>query len=166
MPTKRVRYFTGQRLGPEEFRAEQDYHRQTRRRLVRALFGWGVVSGLRVSREAGGAGRVVVGPGAAVDASGELLCVGPEERLVLPASGTRLHVVLEYAEEPCDPAPRRGDEPDAPVEFTRTLETFRISLQAEPARDALVLARLVRRTSGWQLDRTFRRRGLARQRRS
>jgi len=161
---KRVHFFEGRLLTADDLRDEQEYHRETRRRLVRALHGWGVVDGLRVGREAGDPNGIVVAPGTAIDPRGELLCVGLAQRLALPAQGTRLHVVLAYAEEPCDPAPSIASSGEGDSPFTRTRETFRLSLEAEPPGDAVVLARLVRRKADWRLDRTFRRRRLARPR--
>jgi len=47
MPTlRRVNYFAGRLLTAEDFRAEQEYHREKSRRHNRRLHGSGVASGL------------------------------------------------------------------------------------------------------------------------
>jgi competence ComEA-like helix-hairpin-helix protein len=77
-PRKRVRYFTGLVLGPEEFQADQRYFMARDERHQRALHGYGVVSGLAVTPRADpdtGAPQVVVAPGQAVTPRGASVCV-------------------------------------------------------------------------------------------
>src|SRR5438552_18893064 len=79
-PLVRPSYFFGQVLGVDEFRDEQTYHVQARRRHDLALHGWGVVTGLDVT--AGGGGAVEVSAGVAVDPCGREIVV-PEAVPVL-----------------------------------------------------------------------------------
>lgn len=158
-PLTRPHFFSGRLLDARDLAVEQSYQREKLRRLVRTIFGWGIADGLSVGIERGPGGGVRIGPGVAIDALGELIELPCAQRLELPASGLRLHVVLAYAEEPSDPVPTPsgvGTEP------TRIRETFRLGLETQPAPDALVLARLTRSRSRWRVDRRFRRRRLKR----
>ena len=77
-PRKRVRYFTGLVLGPEEFQADQRYFMARDERHQRALHGYGVVSGLTVAPRTDpdtGNPQVAVGAGQAVTPRGEGVCV-------------------------------------------------------------------------------------------
>jgi hypothetical protein len=159
---QRVSYYTGQLPGEDDLRDEQEYHREKLRRVVRELHGWGVVRGLVVRLASGEAQALSVAPGAAVDDRGELIAVCETQEVALPARGTRLALVLAQAEEPCAPEPVASTNAGEAVAFSRTRETFRLSLVARPAPTALVLARLVRGKARWQLDRGFRQRRLRR----
>jgi len=73
----RNNYFVGKRLSPDALRVEQTYLNERRHLLNRAVHGWGVVYGYPVTSGAGdSAGRIVIGPGLALDRVGrELLRV-------------------------------------------------------------------------------------------
>lgn len=68
----RTRFFHGMLLTDEHLRAEQDYHRQARKRFNRHLFGSGIVCGLQVERQETGL-CIKVHPGAALDCCGNLI---------------------------------------------------------------------------------------------
>ncbi len=75
MPTlRRVNYFAGRLLSADDFRAEQEYHREKSRLHNRRLHGSGVASGLTVSL-AGGSSRPVIAvkPGVGIDPAGNEL---------------------------------------------------------------------------------------------
>ena len=76
-PKKRVRYFTGQVLGEDEFRQDQLYLMTRDEQHQRGLHGYGRVSGLHVGQRMTDAGTVeiVVSPGLAVNPRGETICV-------------------------------------------------------------------------------------------
>lgn len=76
-PHKRVRYFTGLVLGPEEFQQDQLYFMERGRLHQRALHGYGTVMGLgvRVRDNASGRPEVLVDPGLGVTPCGESVCV-------------------------------------------------------------------------------------------
>src|SRR5262245_54173321 len=76
-PHKRVRYFAGLVLGPEEFQQDQLYFMERGRLHQRALHGYGTVMGLgvRVRDNASGRPEVLVDPGLAVTPRGESVCV-------------------------------------------------------------------------------------------
>jgi hypothetical protein len=82
-PVRRVNYFHGQLLTPEDLQAEQDYHREMRY-LHNRLLGHGVVHGLDVT--VGDGSTVVVGPGLAIDPSGREIVVTDELRIAVPDS--------------------------------------------------------------------------------
>lgn len=161
-PLTRPRYFEGRLLTARDLEDEQSYHREKRRRLVRAVVGWGIVDGLSVAVDPGPEAGVRIAAGLAIDAAGELIEVPCAQRLALPATSGPLHVVLAYAEEPCDPVPVPSGGDDTGMVASRIRETFRLALEARPAPGTLVLARLARARTRWQLDRRFRRRRLRR----
>jgi hypothetical protein len=68
----RNNYFVGKRLTPDALRVEQAYLNERRHLLNRAVHGWGVVYGYPVKGEAAG-GRIVIGPGLALDELGREL---------------------------------------------------------------------------------------------
>jgi hypothetical protein len=73
-PHKRVHYSHGMVLGQDDLVQEQAYLRARDHAAVRALHGYGTVSGLVVTWD--GAGRTLqVSPGLAVDPVGRLVCV-------------------------------------------------------------------------------------------
>jgi hypothetical protein len=76
-PHKRVRYFTGLVLGPEDFQQDQLYFMERGRLHQRALHGYGTVMGLGVRVRANASGRpeVLVDPGLGVTPCGESVCV-------------------------------------------------------------------------------------------
>lgn len=142
---KRVRYFHGMLLGPEDFQAEQQYHREKRRLLNRSLHGYGTVCGLLVvpadpSRPA----RVIVEPGLAIDSTGQEIVVPESQELDLAPSQEeeektqmrgepgRLFVTLEYDEKEVDPVPGYGHCGDEPPEASRIEESFHLSLRRGP----------------------------------
>lgn len=67
----RNNYFKGKRLSAKSFAIEQDYGRERRQLLNRAVHGWGVVYGYSV--KADNDGRIHVGSGLALDAWGREL---------------------------------------------------------------------------------------------
>ena len=81
---KRLRYFTGQMLTTENFQLEQQYFREKSKLHNRSLHGFGIVSGLKVTTNAG---QIVVEPGFALDCEGnELVIAAPYSIVVAPAT--------------------------------------------------------------------------------
>lgn len=68
----RTKFFHGMLLTDDHLRAEQDYHREARKRFNRNLFGSGIVCGLQVERQETGL-CIKVHPGAALDCCGNLI---------------------------------------------------------------------------------------------
>lgn len=134
---KRLNYFTHQFLREQDFKDEQAYHLEMRRRHNRSLHGWGVVTGLEVQKK--GEREITVSPGMAIDKEGR--------ELVLPEAVTRdfgsfersshVYVTIAYAE--------RWDEADhqaaGGVEgYTRLTESPEIKeTKQDPAKDGSVV---------------------------
>lgn len=162
-PFERLRYFPGRVLTAADFALEQDYLRGKQKLHNRALHGFGIVSGLRVSVESG---KVVVSAGLALDCEGNELVVGSDETLTDPPAGwqtayvnsrfveqelgqeattkeatiIREVAVLEFSEQNCNYKHRhlRG----------RWLSCG----NCHP----LTIARLRRSAGGWRVDRRYR----------
>lgn len=154
-PKKRVRYFTGQVLGEDEFRQDQLYLMTRDELHQRALHGYGRVSGLYVDQRPGDDGgvEIVVGPGLAVNPRGETICVSQAQcaelnlwlesnRTLLlgsPPLGTpgavTLYLVLCARECETDLVPVLGDPCRVSDEATapsRIAEDFSLCFRLEP----------------------------------
>ena len=169
---KRVHYFNGQLLSAADLQAEQDYHRDTRRRNNLVFHGAGVVSGLKVSLGKDGSGpQVTVAPGHAVDPRGNLISLCEPLQVTLPAPKAALLVKIRYTESLTDPLPSTGNNTDDETQFSRVEEGAEVVLVAATdtaatsitprarttmPEEAVVLARLLPARSGWRLDRTFK----------
>jgi len=148
-------FFTGRLLDAATLTAEQNYHREKLRRHIRALCGYGVVSGLGVSAEETtdpSGWSIVVAPGYAIDRHGEEISVPCPVRLSPPAQGDSALVTLRFWEQPCPPIPASdGTALATPcVEEACVLE-----IQLDVAPPAIALARLIRSEGRWQVDPTF-----------
>jgi hypothetical protein len=69
---KRTRFFHGMLLGDQDFRDEQLYHIESRKRLIRYLVGWGIVCGLEIERVKNQC-AVKIKPGFALDCEGNAI---------------------------------------------------------------------------------------------
>lgn len=98
MSIKRLNYFNHQFLEEQDFRDEQQYHLDMRRRLNHSLHIWGVVEGLQVARS--GNREVTVEPGFAIDREGrELVVAKPLARDISYAEHHKhVHVLISYKE--------------------------------------------------------------------
>ncbi|MDZ7630216.1 MAG: hypothetical protein U5K74_02360 [Gemmatimonadaceae bacterium] len=160
LPTlARPTYVAGQLLTAEDLLAEQTYHRDRARLHNRLLHGWGVVAGLDArSRK----GEVIVGPGLALDAHGDEIILTTAVVLA-PAAGSAgcraQYVIVRYHETDAAPVP----VPDG-VQFTRRIAGATVELSHVLPRGhdgAVAVARLLWRTTGWRVDKRFRRRRVA-----
>jgi hypothetical protein len=105
---ERVRYFPRQLLTADDMRTEQDYFREKLRRHNRLLHGWGVICGLEVVVDPGGAPMgVSICPGYALGPWGDEIAV--EEAMPLD---------LTYCAQPrtadCTPAGAAAQPPGKP----------------------------------------------------
>src|ERR1700720_3101294 len=114
----RTRFYNGMLLTDEHLRAEQNYHRETIKRLTRHLFGWGVVCGLTIEIKNL---CVKVQPGVAIDCCGNLIevckCItldlskeckerfGADCIPQTPQEPFKKYLVLRYDEKETDPEP-------------------------------------------------------------
>ena len=96
---ERPNYYQLQFLGADDFKAEQAYHRDMRRRHNIGPHRWGIVTGLElVERPRDGGGfDVYIEPGMAIDGFGrEIFIVAP----ALSSSGSSIRVHTQYACRP------------------------------------------------------------------
>ena len=173
---KRLRFFTGQMLTAESFQLEQQYFIEKQKRHNRALHGFGIVSGLKVSVESG---QVVVEPGLALDCEGNELVITAAQSIVAPLKSdnwTSAYVNVSYAEENTDPVPPIPDEPlastDNLAEASTITEGFVIVVAQENCNrghrhlrarwlacgkpHALTIAKLKHSSQGWRVERGYR----------
>jgi hypothetical protein len=157
-PPERVNFFDGQLLGPDDFRAEQDYHRGMRYLHNRLLHGWGVAEGFAVTVDDGG---VLVGPGVGIDSLGRELVLPDPAHLDLPPEAaveeqTVWCVVATWEEVPSAPVAH-----DSGTEFSRWVERCALVIRPvgpDVAGPALVIATLVARAGNVAGVDTSRRR--------
>jgi hypothetical protein len=95
---KRLNYFTHQFLREDDFKAEQAYHRDMRRRHNRVFHTWGVAEGLEVQKKEERA--ITINPGTAVDKEGrELVLLNPVARdLSTFNRNSETYITIGYAE--------------------------------------------------------------------
>jgi hypothetical protein len=161
-PLQRPRYFAGQLLDAATLSAEQDYHREMRRRHNRALLGSGVVSGLGVQIEPAGSGggRVVVEPGYAIDGLGEEVAVPRGAMLSVPRQGDCAYVTVRFWEHAVSATPTPADRYAA---MSMIEEACVVAVSPDAVAPAVALARLRRSATGWEVDPGFVARRIVRQ---
>src|SRR5437899_3175279 len=128
MTDLRARFRERQILAAGDLTTEQVFETAQRRRHNLGPHGWGVVTGLALTTDAGGRG---VEPGMAIDGYGRELLV--PARVPLPAAAfdrlgsAQLDVWLVYGREP-EMAPQRGRWACAPGQENRWREEPRVRL--------------------------------------
>lgn len=141
---ERLNFYQGQFLRAQDFRDEQLYHRDGRRRHNLGPHTWGIVAGLELVErdpESGAGKDVFVQPGLAVDGYGrEVLVFRPfklDTRDFLRfATDNHYEVWIAYDEEPVNRIERGyGGCED---EYNRTRETYRIFVEPETPQPARV----------------------------
>jgi hypothetical protein len=143
---RRVHYFSGQLLTPEDLQAEQDYHREMRYRHNR-LLGYGVVDGLDVT--VGDGSTVVVSPGFAIDRRGRELVLPDHVTVDVCGDGTTdrdgsRDLIATWEQEPEAFVVATGEGTDEAA-FTRWLERPQLALvpAGESPAGSVVLGRVV-----------------------
>lgn len=149
---KRVRYFSGQLLTSDDFRDEQQYWIEIHRRHNQLVHGWGVVTGLGLTMSS--QDTVTVEPGLALDPLGREVCVSASLTVRVRAEHAPQLVIASYCERETDPVPTSGafGEPEP----SRVEEGALVSLAKHAQVDSVVIGRIVRRPTGWKIDRAFR----------
>jgi hypothetical protein len=122
---KRVRWFNGQKLLPQEFIDEQRYHLDREHRQSKLLGTVGIVSGLKVTTAK--PNQITVSEGVAVDAKGRQLILSSNQTLQLSevANQQRIEVFLIYQETATDLAGTGSDN------YTRWDETPKIAVRTQ-----------------------------------
>src|SRR5437667_3811200 len=80
---ERLRFFNGKLLTADDFALDQQYFREKLKRHNRSLHGFGIVSGLKVTTDAG---KIAVDAGMALDCQGNEVVIGTTQKLSPPAS--------------------------------------------------------------------------------
>lgn len=162
-PFERLRYFYGRMLTAGDFELEQNYFRGKQKLHNRALHGFGIVSGLRVSIVAG---KIVVSAGLALDCEGNELVVGTNETLTgPPASWQTAYVNVRLVEQELEPDAIANEatiiREAAVLEFSE--QNFNYKHRHLRGRwlscgncHALTIARLRQSAGGWRVDRRYR----------
>jgi hypothetical protein len=162
-PFERLRYFYGRLLSAGDFELEQNYFRGKQKLHNRALHGFGIVSGLRVSIVAR---KIVVSAGLALDCEGNELVVGTDETLPNPAgSWQTAYVNARFVEQELQPDAFANE-----ATIIREVAVLECSEQNCNYKHrhvggrwlscgqchALTIARLRRSAGGWRVDRRYR----------
>lgn len=135
---KRLNYFTSQFLVEKDFKDEQAYHVEMRRRHNQALHLFGIAKGLEVSKT--GDRQVSVSPGVAIDKDGREIVLSADAPVDLTRFGANATVflTLQY-QEVFDPADRY--QSGGVDNFTRTTERPKLDANtAVPPTDGSVIA--------------------------
>jgi hypothetical protein len=162
-PFERLRYYFGRILTVDDFTLEQEYFRGKQKLHNRALHGFGIISGLRVSVESN---KVVVSAGLALDCEGNELVVAANETLSAPpASWQTAYVNARFVEQEANPDAATNEatiiREVAVLEFSE--QNFNHKHRHLRGRwlscgncHALTIARLRRNAGGWRVDRRYR----------
>ncbi|HVA91722.1 MAG TPA: DUF4159 domain-containing protein [Chloroflexota bacterium] len=162
---QRVTAYDGLAIDAATWTDAHSYHQATQRLHLRALHGWGIISGLRVQPVDPPTRGVIVQPGVALDADGNLIRVPQPVRIALPqpTSGVAC-VVLRFSETPVDSG--------SGVPASRVNENFSLLVSEPPLRPTDIevarvrmsdtAAPIVAAASEWapgpyQIDQRFRR---------
>jgi hypothetical protein len=172
-PFLRNNFFTGKLLTAAELELEQDYFRGKLKLHNRALHGFGIVSGLEVSRRRD---KLLITSGLALDCEGNEIVVPEKVIQPLPPmnSNSSAFLTIHYREQKTNPTPVVDAEelckPALIVEsFALTFETQNPNQhhrhehgrwQACGKSHGLVLARLRQTSGNWRIDRRLRRPGI------
>jgi hypothetical protein len=102
MVPKRMNYFTHQLLREQDFKDEQAYHIEMRRRHNRLFHSWGVVEGLEVVQK--GTHEIIVEPGIAIDHEGREILLEENETRDLSAftHDSEAFITIAYRQEESD----------------------------------------------------------------
>ena len=94
MAILRLNYFNGEFLKEEDFKAEQKYHLEMRRRHNQYLHSPGIAYGLKVTA---GTNSVTVDPGMAVDSQGQEIIVESQQNVRVDSAPAV--IVVSYSEK-------------------------------------------------------------------
>lgn len=146
---ERLNYYQLQFLGADDFKAEQLYHRDMRRRHNLGPHTWGIVTGLEleeVLRE-DGAYDVYIQPGYAIDGFGREIIVlsqykltADDFRFTRPKKPFSYTVHIAYAEEAATPPAFGYGSCDGGQQNDRVRELYRIVIDAAPPFHAPIVA--------------------------
>jgi hypothetical protein len=161
-PYDRLRFFPGRLLTAGDFALEQNYFRRKQKLHNQALHGFGIVSGLTVTVEAG---KVVVAAGMALDCEGNELVLGTEILSAPPASSPAAYVNLHFVEQEIVETATANEA--TIIREAAVLDLARQNFNSRHRhlggrwlacgkRHALTIARLRPGAGGWRVDRRYR----------
>ena len=157
---ERLNYYEGEFLGAADFQAEQDYHRDMRRRHNVGQHTWGIVSGLDLVQLPKGTNTVngppavdvYVQPGMAVDAFGREIVVLNKTQLTPDlfapyfdasnAGPQTMYVWISYAQVMLQPPTDACTLQNQPNAFGRVQEAFALTVtkdQSGPTKDLIMV---------------------------
>jgi len=145
--TVRPNYFPGRLLTADDFREEQEYHREKHRRHLQMLHGFGVVDGLDVD---------VASDGSTIARYGREIVL--DDMVVMPIppdAASPICVVVQYAERMVDSVPVANGPAAAGTEPSHIEEGCDLSLMPDPGEDGITVARLIRENAVWRVDPAF-----------
>jgi hypothetical protein len=162
-PFDRLRFFNGRLLTAGDFALEQNYFRSKQKLHNRALHGFGIVAGLKVSIAAG---NVVVAAGLALDCEGNELLLGANETLSVPSASLQTaYLNLNFVEQQLNKDATTNEAtiirevavPDVGVQnFNFRHRRLRGRWLACGNCHPLTIARLRKGAGGWRVDRRYR----------
>jgi hypothetical protein len=148
---ERLNYYEGEFLGAVDFEAEQEYHREMRRRHNVGQHTWGIVSGLDLVQISNGAKTpggqtevdIYVQPGMAVDGFGREVIALSRTQLTQdlfaayfdpnPAAPPKpMYVWISYAQVMLQPPTDACTVMNQPNAFGRVQETFALTVTPDP----------------------------------
>jgi hypothetical protein len=138
--TKRMNYFDRQFLRASDFIAQRDYDTDRARRLGR-MFTPGVIEGLEISGNVGGA-TVDVRPGTALDPLGRQIVMSIPRVLNLVGEAGEYDIYCIYDEQETDSRLEGGVEGNTRIEEAPEFIQLLTSLNAEAPENGVRLARL------------------------
>jgi hypothetical protein len=147
---ERLNYYEGEYLGAIDFEAEQEYHRDMRRRHNLGPHTWGIISGLDVAQFPNGGPNkevdVFIQPGVAVDGYGrEVVVLAPYQLTAdmfadFPGSQS-LSIWICYTQQMISPSPDACTSRGKTNTYSRVQESFQIVIEPlPPEQGAIVVA--------------------------
>jgi hypothetical protein len=145
---KRVRYFQNEFLDTEDFRLEQGYHRDMRRRHNQVFHSWGIGFGLEVTTAEGlplgQATRITITTGMALDGEGREIVLTQSRELDFNqprfTAGQDYYIVTRYHEQ--ESPPIQEEEPKEYKRWAEAPEIDAFAAQPQPPEMNIVLARV------------------------
>ncbi|HEY5885802.1 MAG TPA: hypothetical protein VIT88_14020 [Pyrinomonadaceae bacterium] len=161
-PLSRPHYFSGRLLTEDDFNQEQKYFIDKFKRHNRSLHGFGVISGLKVTAEAG---KIKVSAGMALDCEGNEIVVPSDQTLPKPALNSKIaFVTLKYKEF--------GEGRTSLGEPSSIVESFDLTFTTDNQNSGhrhlrarwltcgkvhgLTVAKIRLGSTGWRVDRRYR----------
>src|SRR6185437_401729 len=147
---ERLNYYEGEFLGAVDFEAEQEYHRDMRRRHNIGPHTWGIVSGLDIAQFLNGGANnevdVYIQPGIAVDGFGREIVLFEPAQLTVDLfadfpSKQLLGVWIGYSQQMQNPSADACASAGQTNAFSRVQESYQFVIDPIlPSHDALVVA--------------------------